>query len=118
MNKTVYCLFSLFIVLTSSCSEPESEIPNVKPDSYIVTVSGDIVCMTTGSLCSIDFNIAPPSINSPSFINDSSNYIIELKLVDSNTTPNNYKLARVEPINNLGNVDANTKYRAYRRPLP
>lgn len=113
MNKTFFLLSSLFIVLTSSCSESESETPNVKPDSYIVTLSGDNVCMTTGYVCSIDFNITPPSINSPSFINDSNNYIIELKLADSNTTPNNYKLARVELINTLDNVGTTTKYRAY-----
>ena len=59
MNKTVLYLSSLFIVLTSSCSESESDSPTANPHSYIVTISGDSICMSTGSVCSIDFNIAP-----------------------------------------------------------
>jgi hypothetical protein len=69
--------------------------------------------MSTGSVCSIDFNIAPPSINSPSFNNDSNNYIIELRLADSNTIPIYYKLTRVEQTSNLDNTSTTTNYRAY-----
>lgn len=58
-------------------------------------------------------SILPPSINSTSFSNDSDNYIVELILADNNTTPVNYKLARVKQINNLGNTSSTTKYRAY-----
>lgn len=113
MNKTISILFSLFVVLASGCSESETAPSNVNPYSCIVTISGDSVIMTTGAVCSIDFSITSPSTPPPSFSNDSSSYTIELRLADNNATPTDYRLAKVEQINDLGNTSTTSKYRAY-----
>lgn len=113
MNKTIIYLSSLFLVLASSCSESESDPPNVYSGPYIVTLSGDSICLTTGALCSIDFYITATNNAPTGFSKDSSNYIIELRLADNNTTPIYYKLARVEPTNSHDNTSSTTKYRAF-----
>lgn len=113
MNKTVFYLSSLFIVLTSSCSELQSDTPCVSPNSYVVAISGDSVKMSTGSLCSIDFSITAINLDLPDLSMDSSNYTIELRLADNNTTPINYKLARIEAINSIGGTNPTAFYRAY-----
>lgn len=69
--------------------------------------------MTTGSISSFDFNIAPSNTNSPDFSKDSSNYIFELRFADDNTEPINYRLAKIEPTNNIGNTKSTNSYRAY-----
>lgn len=110
MNKTIIYLSCLFIVLTSSCSESDTDSP--PPD--ITVISGDsVIIMTTGAVCSIDFNITNASITPTDIINDSSNYAIELLIAESNITPVYYKLVKVEQINIIGTKSATTTYRAY-----
>lgn len=95
-----YVLILLCVILAYSCTESDFGAPNNRETEYQISITGDSVILSTGSVYKIGVIISPTA-NELDLNSIEGNCSIVLRFINSNVEPKNYKLAKIEKDSNI-----------------